>query len=130
MLIKSAKISTPFGASPVSHNPRLSEPFGSADVVSRSITIIPSPLHRTLPFDEASLTNFCDWNRFLYDGQRIQDDDTPNSLDMEDNDTIDVMVERTFAFIGPLLISCLLLTCFPLQRSAEQADCSYEQLDE
>ena len=65
----------------------------------------------------------------MYDGQRIQDDDTPNSLDMEDNDTIDVMVERTSAFIRPLLISRLLLTCFLMQRSAEQADCSYEQLD-
>ncbi|KAJ7748739.1 ubiquitin-related domain-containing protein [Mycena maculata] len=32
--------------------------------------------------------------RFLYDGSRIADDDTPQSLDMEDNDTIDVMVER------------------------------------
>ncbi|KZV71482.1 small ubiquitin-related modifier [Peniophora sp. CONT] len=32
--------------------------------------------------------------RFLYDGNRIQDDDTPSSLDMEDNDTIDVMVEQ------------------------------------
>ncbi|KAI0300627.1 ubiquitin-related domain-containing protein [Multifurca ochricompacta] len=31
---------------------------------------------------------------FLYDGTRINDDDTPASLDMEDNDTIDVMVER------------------------------------
>lgn len=25
------------------------------------------------------------WNRFLYDGERIQEDDTPSSLDMEDN---------------------------------------------
>ncbi|KAG8215596.1 ubiquitin-related domain-containing protein [Butyriboletus roseoflavus] len=33
--------------------------------------------------------------RFLYDGNRISEDDTPSSLDMEDNDTIDVMVERT-----------------------------------
>ncbi|KAH9841141.1 ubiquitin-like protein [Rhodofomes roseus] len=32
--------------------------------------------------------------RFLYDGNRINDDDTPSSLDMEDNDTIDVMVEQ------------------------------------
>ncbi|EAU83554.1 hypothetical protein CC1G_04810 [Coprinopsis cinerea okayama7 len=32
--------------------------------------------------------------RFLYDGSRIQEDDTPASLDMEDNDTIDVMVEQ------------------------------------
>jgi len=32
--------------------------------------------------------------RFLYDGTRINEDDTPASLDMEDNDTIDVMVEQ------------------------------------
>jgi len=32
--------------------------------------------------------------RFLYDGNRINEDDTPASLDMEDNDTIDVMVEQ------------------------------------
>jgi len=32
--------------------------------------------------------------RFLYDGNRINDDDTPASLEMDDNDTIDVMVEQ------------------------------------
>ncbi|CAE6411670.1 hypothetical protein ACGC1H_003155 [Rhizoctonia solani] len=32
--------------------------------------------------------------RFLYDGNRINDDDTPASLDMENEDTIDVMVEQ------------------------------------
>ncbi|TRM66781.1 ubiquitin-related domain-containing protein [Schizophyllum amplum] len=32
--------------------------------------------------------------RFIYEGNRIHDDDTPTSLDMEDNDTIDVMVEQ------------------------------------
>ncbi|KAM6499546.1 Ubiquitin-related domain containing protein [Amanita muscaria] len=34
--------------------------------------------------------------RFLYDGERIQDDETPTTLGMEDGvtDTIDVMVER------------------------------------
>ncbi|KAK6997158.1 ubiquitin-related domain-containing protein [Favolaschia claudopus] len=32
--------------------------------------------------------------RFLYDGERINEDDTPTSLKMDDNDTIDVMVER------------------------------------
>jgi len=32
--------------------------------------------------------------RFLYDGQRVNESDTPASLDMEDNDTIDVMVEQ------------------------------------
>ncbi|KDQ12645.1 hypothetical protein BOTBODRAFT_56675 [Botryobasidium botryosum FD-172 SS1] len=32
--------------------------------------------------------------RFLYDGNRITEDDTPASLEMEDNDAIDVMVEQ------------------------------------
>jgi len=32
--------------------------------------------------------------RFLYDGARINEEDTPSSLEMEDNDTIDVMVEQ------------------------------------
>jgi len=32
--------------------------------------------------------------RFLYDGQRIAEDETPDTLGMEDNDTIDVMVEQ------------------------------------
>ncbi|KAL0958641.1 hypothetical protein HGRIS_013978 [Hohenbuehelia grisea] len=31
--------------------------------------------------------------RFLYDGDRIQEDDTPASLSMDDNDTINVMVQ-------------------------------------
>ena len=48
---------------------------------------------------------------------------------MEDNDTIDVMVERTSPVPRPFLISRLLFAYFPLQRSAEQAGCSYEQLD-
>ncbi|CAO3663104.1 unnamed protein product [Umbelopsis vinacea] len=32
--------------------------------------------------------------RFLYDGIRIQGNNTPNELDMEDGDSIDVMVEQ------------------------------------
>ncbi|THH05316.1 hypothetical protein EW145_g4879 [Phellinidium pouzarii] len=39
--------------------------------------------------------------RFLFDGSRINEDDTPASLDMEENDTIDVMVELdTKAYVG------------------------------
>jgi len=33
--------------------------------------------------------------RFLYDGNRINDDVTPEKLNMEDNDVIDVMVQQT-----------------------------------
>jgi len=32
--------------------------------------------------------------RFLYDGSRLNDDDTPSTLDMEEGDAIDVMVEQ------------------------------------
>ncbi|KAG1721876.1 ubiquitin-like protein [Suillus lakei] len=44
--------------------------------------------------------------RFLYDGSRINDDDTPASLDMEDNDTIDVMVEQVGGSSPAYLYSC------------------------
>ncbi|KAF8633112.1 hypothetical protein AX15_001495 [Amanita polypyramis BW_CC] len=32
--------------------------------------------------------------RFVYDGQRISDDDTPARLEMEDGDQIDAMMEQ------------------------------------
>ncbi|KAJ3806523.1 small ubiquitin-related modifier [Lentinula lateritia] len=38
--------------------------------------------------------------RFLYDGARINDSDTPESLEMEDNDTIDVMVEQVGGYLS------------------------------
>ena len=33
--------------------------------------------------------------RFLFDGNRVNDDDTPRTLEMEDGDVIDVLVEQT-----------------------------------
>ena len=38
----------------------------------------------------------CKWvfRRFLFDGKRINDDETPKLLEMEDNDTIDVYQEQ------------------------------------
>ena len=36
--------------------------------------------------------NMC---RFIFDGERIKDDDTPESLEMENGDEIDAMVEQT-----------------------------------
>ncbi|OMJ86087.1 hypothetical protein SteCoe_12443 [Stentor coeruleus] len=33
--------------------------------------------------------------RFLFDGQRIQETNTPNDLHLEENDQIDAMVEQT-----------------------------------
>ena len=33
--------------------------------------------------------------RFIFDGERIKDEDSPDSLEMENGDEIDVMVEQT-----------------------------------
>jgi hypothetical protein len=33
--------------------------------------------------------------RFLFEGSRIQDDDTPESLEMDDGDMIEAMIEQT-----------------------------------
>ena len=33
--------------------------------------------------------------RFIFDGERIKDDDTPQTLEMDNGDEIDVMVEQT-----------------------------------
>jgi len=43
--------------------------------------------------------------RFLYDGDRIGEDDTPASLEMDDNDTIDAMIEQVGGF-GSRRVSC------------------------
>ncbi|XP_065840127.1 small ubiquitin-related modifier 1-B-like [Oscarella lobularis] len=37
--------------------------------------------------------------RFLFDGQRIDDDMTPKQLDMEEDDVIEVMLEQTGGFV-------------------------------
>jgi small ubiquitin-related modifier len=34
------------------------------------------------------------YSRFLFDGKRINDDETPKQLEMEDNDTIEVYQEQ------------------------------------
>jgi small ubiquitin-related modifier len=36
--------------------------------------------------------------RFLYDGQRVTADQTPLSLDMDDNDIIDAVLQQTGGF--------------------------------
>jgi len=37
--------------------------------------------------------------RFLYDGQRVQPDQTPKELEMEDNDVIDAVLSQTGGFM-------------------------------
>ncbi len=42
--------------------------------------------------------------RFLFDGKRINDDETPKQLEMEDNDTIEVYQEQVIKRILFFLI--------------------------
>lgn len=37
--------------------------------------------------------------RFLFDGNRIQDENTPKELGMDDNDVIDAMLEQTGGYL-------------------------------
>ena len=43
--------------------------------------------------------------RFIFDGERLKDDDTPDKLEMENGDEIDVMVEQTGGG-GDCCLSC------------------------
>ena len=38
--------------------------------------------------------------RFLFDGKRINDDETPKQLEMEDNDTIEVYQEQVILLVS------------------------------
>lgn len=63
------------------------------------------------------LTHFCSANaRFLYDGVRINEGDTPDSLGMEDGDSIDVMVERKYYESPPLIRGAVMLKTLNEQR--------------
>jgi len=57
-------------------------------------------IKRTTPFNKL-MNAYCsrqgktmDTLRFLYDGNRINGNDTPEQLEMEDEDTIDVMIQQ------------------------------------
>lgn len=58
--------------------------------------------------------------RFLYEGDRINETDTPDSLGMEDGDSIDVMVERKLHYL--LSLSWKLAHARALQRSGGAAE--------
>ena len=44
------------------------------------------------------MANSC---RFIFDGERIKESDTPETLEMENGDEIDVMVEQTGGYVTP-----------------------------
>ena len=47
--------------------------------------------------DRSSRLDFLARCRFLFDGKRINDDETPKQLEMEDNDTIEVYQEQVIS---------------------------------
>jgi small ubiquitin-related modifier len=49
--------------------------------------------------------------RFLFDGKRINDDETPKLLDMEDNDSIEVYQEQVC--FNSMKLSIEVLFSFP-----------------
>jgi hypothetical protein len=37
--------------------------------------------------------------RFIFDGERVNDDDTPDSMDMSEGDSLEVVLERALDLI-------------------------------
>lgn len=58
-----------------------------------------TPPFLPLPNVNAAVSNV----RFLFDGERVNNDDTPDSLEMEDGDALDVMVQQVRSFSGDVV---------------------------
>jgi len=70
-------------------------------VVSQDGQVIEFKIKKTTPFRKL-MSAYCDRTklaqntvRFTFDGSRINDSDTPKSMDMEDGDTIEVFTQQT-----------------------------------
>jgi len=70
-------------------------------VVSQDGQVIEFKIKKTTPFRKL-MSAYCDRTklaqntvRFTFDGSRINDGDTPKSMDMEDGDTIEVFTQQT-----------------------------------
>lgn len=70
-------------------------------VVSQDGQVIEFKIKKTTPFRKL-MSAYCDRTklaqntvRFTFDGSRINDIDTPKSMDMEDGDTIEVFTQQT-----------------------------------
>ena len=70
-------------------------------VVGQDGQVIQFKIKRNTPFRKL-MSAYCDRTkiaantvRFTFDGSRINDNDTPKSMDMEENDTIEVFTQQT-----------------------------------
>ena len=70
-------------------------------VVSQDGQVIEFKIKKTTPFRKL-MSAYCDRTklaqntvRFTFDGSRINDSDTPKTMDMEDGDTIEVFTQQT-----------------------------------
>lgn len=70
-------------------------------VVGQDGQVIQFKIKRNTPFRKL-MHAYCDRTkvaqntvRFTFDGSRIQDSDTPKSMDMDDGDTIEVFTQQT-----------------------------------
>jgi len=78
-------------------------------VVGQAGDVIAFKIKRNTPFRKL-IHAYCDRSkvaqntmRFTFDGSRINDNDTPKSMDMEDGDTIEVFTQQTGGR-GPLMV--------------------------
>ena len=61
--------------------------------------------------------------KFLFDGQRINADDTPAKHEMDDNDAIDVLIEQVrFIFSPSQVASKVLMTCAGWRKVIDLVD--------
>ena len=74
-------------------------------VVGQDGSVIQFKIKRVTPFRKL-MHAYCDRSkvaqntvRFTFDGSRINDTDTPKSMDMEDGDTIEVFTQQTGGFV-------------------------------
>jgi small ubiquitin-related modifier len=77
-------------------------------VVGQDGQVIAFKIKRNTPFRKL-MHAYCERNkqaqntlRFTFDGTRMNDNDTPKSMDMEDNDTIEVFTQQTGGTSGSI----------------------------
>ena len=77
-------------------------------VVGQDGQVIAFKIKRNTPFRKL-MHAYCDRTkqaqntvRFTFDGTRMNDNDTPKSMDMEDNDTIEVFTQQTGGTSGSI----------------------------
>mmetsp|Transcript_18082 Transcript_18082/g.69951 ORF Transcript_18082/g.69951 Transcript_18082/m.69951 type:complete len:100 (+) Transcript_18082:57-356(+) len=94
----------PAGAPPATEDTKPNADHINLRVVGQNGNEVYFKIRRNTPLRKL-MNAYCDRQslgrdtvRFLVDGERLQDDATPDSLDLEDNDVIDVVLHQVGGF--------------------------------